>query len=325
MAGLWDGRSVRGCLPYLLQRRRWRLAACIKNSVSGVGAPAHELQAVLVRLADRQAGAALDVELYVSARTAGPATPRGGRSRPERTVPAGREHRRPALAQQLELAPVVHSVGAASGAEAGRRNLDVMHGSDPRVRRTRPQVKAGCLPLNGRRNGPADHIQDRAAEPPRSIFVVHGHDEEMLEAVTAELERLHIQPVVLKRVRTSDEHLFAKFKAIAGRADHAIVLISGDDVAASFRDFVHPAGGVARLEFRARQNVILELGFFYGKLTEERVFVFRKAPPTSDRVVNRIEDPSDLAGKIFEDFAGDWKVILRERLKEAGFSLAETG
>lgn len=165
--------------------------------------------------------------------------------------------------------------------------------------------------------------ESRPTEPPQSIFVVHGHDEEMLAAMTTELERLGIKPVVLKRVRTSDDHLFAKFKAIASKAKHAIVLISGDDVGASFRDFGHPAGGIARLEFRARQNVILELGFFYGKLTEEHVFVFRKSPPLSEKVVNRLEEPSDLAGKIFEDFSGDWQTILRERLGEAGFLIAK--
>ena len=168
-------------------------------------------------------------------------------------------------------------------------------------------------------------VETRPSGSPRSIFVVHGHDEEMLNAVIFELEHLGIEPVVLKRVRTSDDHLFAKFKAIAGQAEHAVVLISGDDVGAAFRDFGHPAGGVARLEFRARQNVILELGFFYGKLTEERVFVFRKAPPISDKVVGRFEDPSDLAVKIFEGFSGDWKAILRDRLKEAGFQLESEG
>jgi predicted nucleotide-binding protein len=163
--------------------------------------------------------------------------------------------------------------------------------------------------------------QTKTPEPPRSIFVVHGHDEDMLDAVTAELESLGITPVVLKRVRTSDNHLFAKFMAIAGDAKHAIVLISGDDVGAAFRDYAHPAGGMARLEFRARQNVILELGYFYGKLGEEHVFVFRKPPPVCDKVVNRLEEPSDLAGKIFEDFSGDWKAVLSERLKEVGFHI----
>lgn len=163
--------------------------------------------------------------------------------------------------------------------------------------------------------------EQATGQPPRSIFVVHGHDEGMLDAVTKELIAIGIEPVVLRRIRTSDSHLFAKFRAIAEKAEHAIVLISGDDVGASYRDFAHPAGGVARLEFRARQNVILELGFFYGRLSEERVFVFRKPPPVTERIVNKFDDPSDLAGKIFEDFDAGWQEVLRERLRQAGFPI----
>jgi hypothetical protein len=59
--------------------------------------------------------------------------------------------------------------------------------------------------------------------------VVHGHVEGMLDAVTTELKRLDIVPVVPNRVRTSNDHLFANFKAVASDAKHAIVLISGDD------------------------------------------------------------------------------------------------
>ncbi len=167
-----------------------------------------------------------------------------------------------------------------------------------------------------------------SAGPPESIFVVHGHDDEMLLELTSELKRLRIKAVVLKWVRTSDDNLFAKFKAIADKAKHAIVLISGDDVGTSLHEFTHPAGGPSRLEFRARQNVILELGYFYGKLGEEQVFVFRRTPPVTERVVNKFEEPSDLAGRIFEDFGDTWRDVLREKLKDAGFVLleqAETG
>ncbi|NJL71471.1 MAG: nucleotide-binding protein [Candidatus Competibacteraceae bacterium] len=158
-------------------------------------------------------------------------------------------------------------------------------------------------------------------ETPVSIFVVHGHDEEFLAEVTGELRRLGILPIVLKYVRTRDDHLFAKFKSIAGSARHAIVLVSGDDVGAAFKEFDHPAGGTSRLEFRARQNVILELGYFYGKLGEERVFVFRKPPPNTLKIVGRFEEPSDLAGKIFEDFSGDWKAVLLDKLRNADFAV----
>jgi predicted nucleotide-binding protein len=164
---------------------------------------------------------------------------------------------------------------------------------------------------------------EKSIEPPSAIFVVHGRDHEMLGVMTDELTKLGIKPIVLKQERTSHDHLFAKFMAVAGQAQHAIVLISGDDVGALFEDYVHPAGGAARLEFRARQNVILELGYFYGKLGDERVFVFSKPPRDSDRIVKRFEIPSDLAGRdaMFDDFVGDWQGTLRERLRGAGFAV----
>lgn len=165
-------------------------------------------------------------------------------------------------------------------------------------------------------------IRKEGTPPSNSIFVVHGHDEEMLENVIHELNNLNVDAVVMQRVRTADDHLFAKFKAIADDADHAIVLISGDDVGAAYREFEHPVGGNARLEFRARQNVILELGYFYGKLGEENVFVFQKPPPQSQLVVSKFEEPSDLSGKVFEAFDENWKIVLRERLLSAGFNLA---
>jgi predicted nucleotide-binding protein len=160
----------------------------------------------------------------------------------------------------------------------------------------------------------------KSDEPPVSIFVVHGHDLEMLDAVATELANLNVEPIILNRVRTSDDHLFAKFRAVADKARHAIVLIGGDDVGASFTDFFHPAGGTPSLQFRARQNVVLELGFFYGKLSEENVFVFQKTPSPTEKMLPRFELPSDLSGKIYEDFSGDWKGVLRARLSDAGFA-----
>ena len=157
--------------------------------------------------------------------------------------------------------------------------------------------------------------------PSNSVFIVHGHDEEMLNEVVTELEHLNVHAVVMQRVRTSDDHLFAKFKAIADDADHAIVLISGDDVGAAYREFEHPAGGNARLEFRARQNVILELGYFYGKLGEENVFVFQRSPPKSELIVSKFEEPSDLSGRVFEAFDNNWRAVLKDRLSAAGFNL----
>ncbi len=68
------------------------------------------------------------------------------------------------------------------------------------------------------------------------------------------------------------------------------------------------AGGPKRA--RARQNVVFELGFFFGKLGRKRVAVLL------DRGV---EQPSDLDGLVYislED--GSWKHHLARELQTAG-------
>ena len=76
------------------------------------------------------------------------------------------------------------------------------------------------------------------------------------------------------------------------------------------------------LQFRGRQNVILELGFFYGFLGWENVFVLLKKP---DKVWPNFERPSDLEGVVFDevDSSHRWKGYLTDRLAQAGFDLPD--
>jgi predicted nucleotide-binding protein len=78
--------------------------------------------------------------------------------------------------------------------------------------------------------------------------------------------------------------------------------------------------GQNALQFRARQNVILELGFFYGYLGWEHVFVLLKKP---HKVFPNFERPSDLEGAVFDliDDNGKWRVKLAKKLEAAGFQL----
>jgi predicted nucleotide-binding protein len=220
-----------------------------------------------------------------------------------------------------------------SAAEIARRvaqdlrtpRADPLPGANEAPRANQPAADAALRRLANDAAATAREVSNplpagKSDEPPASIFVVHGHDLDMLDAVAAELAKLNIEPVILNRVRTSDDHLFAKFRAVANKARHAFVLIGGDDVGASLTEFFHPAGGTPSLQFRARQNVVLELGFFCGRLSEENVFVFQKSPPPTEKMLPRFELPSDLSGKIYEDFSGDWKDVLRQRLSDAGFA-----
>jgi predicted nucleotide-binding protein len=97
------------------------------------------------------------------------------------------------------------------------------------------------------------------------------------------------------------------------------VLLSADDYGASRRQYETVNVAERALQFRARQNVILELGFFYGRLGWENVFVLYQEP---DHVFPNFERPSDLDGVIFDALSNVvWQRNLSAKLSAAGFKL----
>jgi predicted nucleotide-binding protein len=65
------------------------------------------------------------------------------------------------------------------------------------------------------------------------------------------------------------------------------------------------------LELRARQNVILELGFFLGRIDRKRVCALSE---------DGVEIPSDYDGVLFIplDSSGAWKLDLAKEIKASG-------
>lgn len=157
-----------------------------------------------------------------------------------------------------------------------------------------------------------------------SVFVVHGHDAAARELVCGALKSYGVEPIVLSQQLGPSQSLLQKFLAVSERANFAVVVVSPDDYGASLRQYDTPGVAERALKFRARQNVILELGFFYGHLGWENVFVLQRPPP---RVFPDFEPPSDLAGAVFDeiDEAGQWKQTLAEKLRAAGFTIAAPG
>jgi predicted nucleotide-binding protein len=148
-----------------------------------------------------------------------------------------------------------------------------------------------------------------------SMFLVYGHDREFREEVEEYVRTRGYEPVVLERKPGSGVSILSKFLDHASKAQLALVLLSPDDLAISKLDYdALPAEDrVHQLQFRARENVILELGFFYGKLGFENVFVVMKRP---SKRFPRFETPSDLGGLYFTnlDAEFDWRVELDDFL-----------
>lgn len=76
----------------------------------------------------------------------------------------------------------------------------------------------------------------------------------------------------------------------------------------------HPKDEPAKARPRARQNVVLELEFFLGKLNRPRVCALLKGD---------IEIPTEYAGVLYTpmDDAGAWKFKLATEIKAAGIDL----
>jgi predicted nucleotide-binding protein len=155
---------------------------------------------------------------------------------------------------------------------------------------------------------------------PTSLFVVHGHDDEFLSDVTAFIRKLKVEPIVMRDVGGASLSLVQKFLEMGRSAKYAVVLLSADDYGAGRFQFEEQGVGDRALQFRARQNVILELGFFYGFLGWENVFVLEKGAP---KVFPNFERPSDLNGVVFDryDATGKWQGELHRRLSSHGFQI----
>jgi predicted nucleotide-binding protein len=140
----------------------------------------------------------------------------------------------------------------------------------------------------------------------RKIFIVHGHDNELKETVARFLEKMDLIPIILHEQASASQTIIEKFEKYS-EVQYSLVLMSPDDIGGSKEDS-------SKLKSRARQNVIFELGYFYGKLGRKNVCALLKGD---------IELPSDNDGIIYIaiDKKDGWKMLLAKELKEAGLDI----
>lgn len=137
------------------------------------------------------------------------------------------------------------------------------------------------------------------------IFVVHGHNATIQLDVARMLEKLGLKPIILHEQPNAGKTIIEKFESNSN-VGFAIVLLTDDDEGKSKVEL--------NLKSRARQNVVLELGYFIGKLGRNRVL-----PLYSEGV----ELPSDIHGLLYIaiDKGSTWKFAVLKELKEAGYSV----
>ena len=143
----------------------------------------------------------------------------------------------------------------------------------------------------------------------RRVFIVHGHDDGFKETVARLLSRLDLEPIILHEQPNKGRTIIEKFEDYAD-VSFAVVLLTPDDIA--YRSGEDPETASPR----ARQNVILELGFFLGKLGRDQVAVLFRGDGNFDK-------PSDYDGVLYipVDENGHWKFGLVKELKAAGIEV----
>lgn len=137
----------------------------------------------------------------------------------------------------------------------------------------------------------------------RRVFVVYGHDPTARTQLEAMLRRWDLEPLILDQLPTEGQTVIEKLEAALATCDFGVVLATPDDEG-------HRRGHPDERQYRARQNVVLEMGMLLAKLGRENVAILLKTQEKTDR-------PSDIQGLIYIPFADDVA-------KDAGVTLAKT-
>ena len=119
------------------------------------------------------------------------------------------------------------------------------------------------------------------------------------------IESLGLKAIILHEQTNRGMTIIEKLEAFSD-VGFAVILFTPDDVGRAVTETVENP--------RARQNVVLELGYFMGKLGRGKVCAIRKGD---------IEWPSDYGGVVWTSFddAGGWKQALASELDAAGYDI----
>jgi predicted nucleotide-binding protein len=154
----------------------------------------------------------------------------------------------------------------------------------------------------------------------KEVFISHGKDLKPLNDLKCILEEYGLIPIVLSEQPSGGKTVMEKLEVYSD-VGFAFILLTPDDLGG----FVEAGSKWSRprrlkkflktAHNRPRQNVILEFGFFVGKLGRNKVACLLKKP---------VEQPSDMQGIVylsFKESLEEIKVEILKELREAGYLL----
>ena len=179
-----------------------------------------------------------------------------------------------------------------------REEIQAIHEGGPPVIVDKSLVTGGGKPAAAPQQGPAP------------IFVVYGHDIASRDQLELLIRRMGLTPIILGNLTAAGDTVIEKLEKYLGEHGNigfACVLLTPDDEG-------HKAGKPEDKKYRARQNVVLELGMVLTRLGRKRVAILHK---------ESVELPSDISGLLyiaFKERIDELKAKLYTELKQAGYS-----
>ena len=144
---------------------------------------------------------------------------------------------------------------------------------------------------------------------PGKVFIVHGHDTGAREAVAQFIAESGLEATVLDEPAEQGRTVMEQVE-LHGGVGYAVLLLTSADLGLTPE---------APAVVRPQMNVLMELGYFMGRLGRTRICAFAVCEAT--------QPPSDLAGAPLGSLvpsgegSQDWKAMLRRELLAAGYEV----
>lgn len=171
-----------------------------------------------------------------------------------------------------------------------------------------------------------------------NVFIVHGRDHDPMKELKTMLLEFDLNPIVLHEQPGGSRTIVERLERHSD-VGYAFVILTPDDAGALGRSFARLLNALRRdffryadidansraernlrkmhslLKRRARQNVVLEFGYFIGLLGRDRVCCLLKGT---------VEKPSDMEGIVYVAFkrsVNEVRHMIIKELKEAGYEI----
>ena len=144
----------------------------------------------------------------------------------------------------------------------------------------------------------------------KKVFVVYGHDSNAKTQLEAMLRRWDLEPLILDQLVSSGQTIIEKLEEHISKVNFGIVLATPDDIG-------YPKNDKSKKRYRARQNVVLELGILLSRIGREKVAILLSQSED-------MEKPSDIDGLIyipFKDNIEETKLSLAKEMQNNGYEL----